>query len=352
MSVFERDITAIYKSLDSLMPTFAGKRILLTGGTGVFGTWMLYLFRFINTQVDDSIKVEVVSRNPSNFLILHPTLLNQNWLIWNKSDIRNFVPKSKHFELVIHGATTSAAETYHGMDSLEKFSVACDGTKRVLSHLKKYHVERFLLISSGSVYGDSLNRPILESDSGAPLTTHTGSAIGHGKRAAEFLCMAFREAHPTISFNIARCFSFIGPYMPTDIHYAVGNFVESVCKGLPIVLKSDGSAVRSYLYMSDAVTWLMQILLATKEGEIYNVGAQKSITVRKLAELFATISGGKIIFDVKNSKGTLNTSAPRYYVPNTEKLQNHLEVTSQVNLREAIIRSIDSYKELSLNRVT
>jgi hypothetical protein len=60
--------------------------------------------------------------------------------------------------------------------------------------------------------------------------------------------MAFREAHPTISFNIARCFSFIGPYMPTDIHYAVGNFVESVCKGLPIVLKSDGSGGK-YLHM-------------------------------------------------------------------------------------------------------
>jgi len=342
--VFHSDLERIYQSLGSSISKLDNKSFLITGGTGFFGVWLLSFLDFAKTELNFEISAEVISRRPEKFLSQHPEFANKGWISWNRSDIRNVELKSTSLNYVIHGATTNAVETYNGLDPLEKFSVTYDGTKRILDKIKTQNIEKFLFMSSGSVYGETFSKPISEIESSAPLTNQLGASIGHAKRAAEFLCLATMASNPNINVNIARCFSFVGPYLPTELHYAIGNFINDASNGRPIVLKSFGESVRSYLYMSDAVSWLIQILFSDAQGEIFNVGSEESVTIKNLAKIFSTVSGSEVFHDHKETMENFNTSAPSYYVPNTSKIRNLVGVEIKIDLIEAVTRSLEFHR--------
>jgi UDP-glucose 4-epimerase len=113
---------------------------------------MLLFFKFLNEHLDTKLIVEAVSRDPKLFLKENPEFITCDWIIWNKSDIRSFSPVLDRIDFIIHGATTSANETFQGTPSLEKFSVTFQGTLQVLKTIDKFQPEKFLFISSGSVY--------------------------------------------------------------------------------------------------------------------------------------------------------------------------------------------------------
>jgi len=343
-NVFHSDIERIYMSLGTDISRLDNKKFLITGGTGFFGIWLLSFLDFARKELNFEISVELISRHPEKFLSQYPEFAGERWISWNKSDIRNVEPKSSSFDYVIHGATTNAVETYIGTNPLEKFSVTYDGTKRILDKIKNQNVEKFLFLSSGSVYGETFSNPISEIELSAPLTNQLGASIGHAKRASEFLCLATMAENPEINVNIARCFSFVGPYLPTELHYAIGNFIYDASKRKPIVLKSTGESVRSYLYMSDAISWLLQLLFTDSKGEIFNVGSEESVTIKNLADIFSTLTGSEVLYESTDTLKKINTSAPSYYVPNTAKIRNLLGVEMNVGLIEAVKRSLDFHQ--------
>lgn len=341
--IITSDLSEIHNLLAKKIELLRGKSLLITGGTGFFGLWLLLFLDYANTELNLRISVEVNSRNPDKFLSRFPEFSSKSWILWNKSDIRAFVPNRSNFDFVIHGATTSASETFHGAEPSEKFSVTYEGTKRVLEQLKNHTIENFLYMSSGSVYGRASTGLISENESSAPFTHELGASIGHGKRSAEFLCFATMGSNPKININIARCFSFVGPYLPLDLHYAIGNFIKNSLLGEPITLGSPGHSVRSYLYVSDAINWLMQILLSENQAQVFNIGSEEAITIKNLAGIFSSITGSELLFDINTESNAVNTTATDFYVPNTFKIRNSLNVKEQVGLKDAITRTIDSY---------
>jgi dTDP-glucose 4,6-dehydratase len=115
------------------------------------------------------------------------------------------------------------------------------------------------MLSSGAVYGPAREglRGFAEDNPGGPGPSLASNAYAEGKRAAEQVCaIAATEGLPV---RIARCFAFVGPHMPFDRHFAIGNFIADAVDGRPIRVRSDGRPLRSYLYMSDLVRALLAI---------------------------------------------------------------------------------------------
>ena len=106
--------------------------------------------------------------------------------------------------------------------------------------------------------------------------------MAEGKRAAELL-VAMHHRRTGLHATVARCFAFVGPHMPLDAHFALGNFVRDAANGSVIVIKGDGTPRRSYLYPTDLVTWLFQILVHGDAVRPYNVGGPEACTLAALA---------------------------------------------------------------------
>lgn len=319
-----------------------GGRLFLTGGTGFIGTWILEAFVRANRDLRLNATIEVLSRDPAAFLARRPHLRDDAAVSFFAGDVRDFDVSSRQFTHLIHGATTSGGPVH----PQEMFSVVVEGTKHVLEACKRSSPRRSLLISSGAVYGrqpPSMTH-VDEDFSGAPSTLSSASAYGEGKRAAELLA-AMAAEFDGVPFSIARCFAFVGPLLPLDAHFAVGNFIADALAGRPIAVGGDGTPRRSYLYAAELVVWLLTVLVRGAPGRAYNVGSEHDISIRELAETVARRASAawperQFTVTVATPPEPHVSSAPSRYVPSCLRAREELGLRQQIGLEDAIDRTI------------
>jgi nucleoside-diphosphate-sugar epimerase len=314
--------------------------ILLTGATGWFGTWLLDFLCAADEMLDLKIRVTAVSRDPAAFLDRLSAFREARLLTWIKSDVRKLEGCGRDFSHVIHAATDSTAKP-GSSSTREQFDIIVEGTRRALECAGS-QCKGFLMLSSGAVYGPAPPGAAryIDGQPGGPDPSLPKSAYAEGKRAAEQLC-AIAAAIGTPA-RIARCFAFVGPHMPFDQHFAIGNFIADAVEGRPIQVKSDGRPLRSYLYMSDLVRALLCILLEGTNGRSYNVGSETALTIKDLAERVNTVVGGRGVIVA----GSTSDPSDRY-VPDTARLRTELKFAPTVLLDSAIARTAAWYRDLT-----
>lgn len=334
----EQDLAGITSRLDGLCEGLRNESIFITGGTGLFGRWLLESLMHANRKLKLNLKVTVLTRNAQAFKEKAPHLALDPALDFHHGDVRDFDFPKQPYSFIIHGATTSADETFRGEDPLCKFDTLVSGTRHTLDFAAQCKVKRLLFLSSGVAYGaPPLGIDFIPEDySGAPDTTDVDSALGQAKRTAEFLCAYYAQKNGW-EYSIARCFSFVGPFLPLDIHYAIGNFIGQALFEDKITVKGDGSPVRSYLYMADLVTWLMTLLLKGRNGQIYNIGSDHAVSIKDLAYLVRDILNPHKAVNVLGQPGYSVGNAERNrYVPSIEKVRHEFGLDAWTSLAEAI----------------
>jgi dTDP-glucose 4,6-dehydratase/UDP-glucose 4-epimerase len=340
-NVLREDLRNILERRPAIWRELRGKSLFITGGTGWFGRWLLEAIAQANNQLGTDIRVTLLSRSPANFARQAPHLATAPFLTVHAGDVRNFTFPSGRFSHVIHAATTSARETFTGESGLGKFDTLVQGTRQVLNFATTCGAENVLFTSSGVAYGtspDGIN--YREDASSSPDTSNPDTALGQAKRAAEFLCSAYAAQHGW-SLSIARCFSFVGPFMPMDLHYAIGDFITQARHGEAIIIKGDGTPVRSYLYAADLVVWLLALLTRPGQPRIFNVGSDVGITLGELGQLVRnTINPGGEVRILGQAAYSIGNPVRNCYLPNIDRARSELELDIWTPLGPAIKRTV------------
>lgn len=340
-NVRAEDLDHIIDRTEPIWRELGSERLFVTGGTGFFGKWLLESLLHANTRLGLKMSALVLTRNPDAFRADAPRLAASPSIALHIGDLSDFTFPEGSFSHVLHMGTTSSTATFNNEAPLAKYVNIVRGTERTLEFAVRCRASRFLHTSSGAVYGKQPNdiAHIPETFAAAPDPAVTAAAVGHSKRIAEFLTAAYGEKYG-IQATTARCFSFIGPHLPTDIHYAVGNFIRDALAGGPVMVKGDGSQQRSYLYAADLVIWLMTIMCRGTSGRIYNVGSEEDVTIGELAQRIARLAPAPVSVQIARSAPP---SAMRdRYVPSTERARNELGLTTLIPLDDAIRRTFQS----------
>ena len=339
-----RDLDEVLETMGSLWDDLRGARIFITGGTGFFGCWLLETLLWANDRLDLGAFAVVLTRNAAAFRRKAAHLTEHAAVTLHTGDVRDFVFPAGRFTHVIQAAS-DPGPVITRLDRQRQFDTIVSGTARCLCLASDAGVSRFLVTSSGAVYGeqpaDLEHMP--ESYSGAPEPTKRSSTYGEAKRAAELLCAI--HAGDKLQPTIARCFAFCGPYLPLNSNFAVGNFVGDALNGGPIRVTGDGSPRRSYLYGSDLARWLWTILLRGDALRPYNVGSEQALSILEIAGRVAHAAGLGNCVQVTGAS-RLGTP-PSRYVPSTRRAQDELGLTESVHLDEALRRSLAWHRERS-----
>lgn len=315
-----------------------GGKFFITGGTGFFGLWLLESFAHANDALGLGMRAVVLTRNPSAFARKAPHLAARPDLEFITGDVRTFAFPRGDFDFCIHGATDARA-TLINENPREMLDVIVEGTRRVLDFAAQAHVKKFLLISSGAVYGEQpADLPhVAEDFSGAPDPLLPGSCYGVGKRVAEHLAVVHAREH-RYALKIARCFAFVGPHLPLDAHFAIGQFVADALRGGPIRVTSGGTQRRSYLYASDLAIWLWTLLFAAPSARAYNVGSAADLSIAELAAEISAATGGRAAVQIAGSPDPVRPVSR--YVPAVTRAESELGLRVRVPLAEAIRKTI------------
>lgn len=330
------DLEEILDRTRPLWQEMRGQRLFLTGGTGFFGQWLTASFLHCNERLGLDARLVVLSRQAKHSD--HPALS------YRQGDVRSFDFPDGAFSHVIHAATTSAAETFHGEPPEAKIDTVVTGTRRVLDFAGRCGTRKFLLTSSGNAYGPmpAGQQAFRETDlCGPDLEQPAAAALGEAKRLAE-LITRIEAGRGGFEAKICRCFSFIGAHLPLDIHYAMGNFIRDALAGGPVVVQGDGSAMRSWLYMTDLTVWLWTLLFRGTPNRLYNVGSGEATSVGEAARRVAERCGVAVEF--LRRPETRPSASPNIYVPDVRRIGAELGLERTVDLAEAIDRTLAAHR--------
>ena len=332
------DLDHVLEHTEGLWEDLRGSRLFVTGGTGFFGRWMLESFLRANDDLSLGAEVTVLTRDPGRFAESAPHVAGHGAVTLHPGDVKSFeFPKSGSTH-VLHMAT----EAGPGMSPSASFHTALVGTERVLGFAAAHGARKLLLTSSGAVYGTQPpdSERLSEDYIGAPRPEDAAAGYGHGKRAAEYLC-AVAAAETDLEVKIARCFAFVGPLLPLEANFAIGNFIRDALTRDQIEVLGDGTARRSYLYTADLAVWLWTILIRGQSGRPYNVGSEADLSIADLARLVAAVvrPGTRVQVAETAVPGRL----PARYVPSTTRATTELDVQTRIVLDDAVLRTARWY---------
>jgi len=335
------DIDLILTHTVRLWEEMRDSRLFLTGGTGFFGCWLVESFLAANRQFDLQAQITVLTRSPKAFREKCPHLADDPALTLLHGDVTNFDFPSGEYPYVIHAATEASAKMI-AEQPRQMLATILDGTRRSLDFATTHGTRKYLLTSSGAVYGEQPPEitHLSEDFPGAPNPVRASSVYAEGKRAAELLCAVYQATFP-IECKIARCFAFVGPHLPLDTHFAVGNFLRNAMREELILVEGDGTPRRSYMYAADLAIWLWTMLFRAPSLDPINVGSDHSISIRELAEAVPAAIGSSS--HVHISKSPQPDTPLRQYVPSIAKAAEKLDLTCSIELAAGLRRTAAWY---------
>ena len=319
--------------------------LLVIGGSGFFGKSILSAYKRGRLADWDIDNVKVVSRHATQLRVTHPELNDESIELYDL-DIAT-CSALPHGDYVIHAATTVDDSAY-----LQVPNKRAQDIQTAIAHyceLARIHHKnsKIVYVSSGAVYGmsEDISARAKESQQLGNLDMLSILKRHYAKGKLEAENYISRLATFGLNMSIARCFAFVGEYLPRNGGFAIGNFVADGLMGRPIVVKAQAKIYRSYMYADDLVHWLMTIASASSpKCPIYNVGSEEIIELKDLAAKIAHYFGlaAQVVPELSTSVDV--------YVPDVSIAKRELNLKIAVPLDQAIHKTVQAIHLIGLKK--
>lgn len=311
-----------------------GKRILVTGATGLIGSTIIDMLVNLNASFDSKIKIFAAVRNVDKAKKLFNSFMCYDYFDVVTYDATKEFTFEQDLDYIIHAASNANPQLYVAQP-VETLLGNVFGIKNILEYAKVHNVENIIYVSSSEVYGsdDNRNKMISEDDYVGINPLITRASYMTGKRASENLCVGFLKEYGVNSV-VVRPGHIYGPHVSKGDNRAASDFLRLATKHEEIEMRSAGRQLRSYCHAVDCASAILLLALRGRQGEAYNVSNKNSIvTIKQFAESVAEI--GKVNLNL----GVGDTAAMSYSALNAQKLEE-LGWKAVVNLKEGIEEAI------------
>jgi nucleoside-diphosphate-sugar epimerase len=267
--------------------SLGGKAVMVTGANGFIPSYIVYALLELNdTRLrDNPASVLAVVRNREKALRKFAGFEPRGDFRLIVSDVSEPLRLDAKIDVIIHAAS-QASPKYYGVDPVGTLKANTLGTANMLELGRACGVGKFLYISSGEVYGalDGSLGAVTESYAGSVDVTDVRSCYAESKRMGENMCVCWARQYG-FSANMLRLSHTYGPGVELNDGRVFADFVRNVVNGEDIALHSDGSAKRSFVYITDMVAGLFRVLFYGESGHAYNIAADEETGILELAEM-------------------------------------------------------------------
>ncbi len=325
------------------------KSILISGATGLVGSFLVDVLMTKNTKDGLNCKIYVLSRNAER--------AGERFVKWKGDTHLKFIPydinqplRNDDIEIVdfvVHMASNTHPMQY-STDPIGTITTNIIGVQNMLEFAVNHHATRFAFTSSNEIYGENRGDVELFDENYCGYINSNTMRAGYpeSKRCGEALCQAYK-AQKGLDVVIPRLTRSYGPTMLMSDTKAISQFIRKGVSGEDIVLKSAGTQYYSYTYVADAVSGLLYVILKGENGEAYNIADEESdIMLKDLASIIAEIAEKKVVFEIPDAIEAAGYSTATKARLDGSKLKK-LGWKAKYNIKSGMERTIDVLKELS-----
>ncbi|MDH2355957.1 MULTISPECIES: NAD-dependent epimerase/dehydratase family protein [Bradyrhizobium] len=355
--LLDEDLDAICADLAAEFGAMSGGRLLVTGGGGFLGYYLVQSVLHWNDTRAAGGKINVAvydnyARGVPEWL---EALRGRADLELRRHDMIEPLPKDiGHFDYVVHAAGI-ASPIFYRAQPLKCIDANVNGLRNLLDYAvaerdRGQPLRGFLFYSSSEIYGDPVSAaiPTPEDYRGHVSCTGPRACYDETKRFGETMCVVYARQEE-IPVRMARPFNNYGPGLKITDGRVISDFAKDIFAGRDIVMLSDGSPTRTFCYATDAITGYFKVLVRGGAGEPYNIGIDRpEISIANLAELIvraaAEVSGyrGKVVLGKSNEADYLIDN-PNRRCPVIDKARNELGFAPKVLIEDGIYRSLIWY---------
>lgn len=331
MTELEKEDIALVAELPYNWELLNNKVIMISGGTGFIGSFIIDVIRYRNKRYSSNIKVISLSRRGG---ISDATVENI------QVDITCPIEYSGNIDYILHLASNTHPKQY-AEDPVGTITTNVLGCNHLLMLAKEKKITRFLLASSVEIYGQGTEIPMDEEYCGYINCNNARSGYNEAKRTCEALCQSYMQQYGVESV-IVRLARIFGADKKKDTK-AMSQFMEKAVAGEDIILKSKGNQRYSYCYVADAVSGIFKALLDGTAGQAYNISDDdEGITLGGYAEFIASLAGKSVVYQIENNA---SVSKATYALLNNNKIKE-IGWKPNFSVCNGLKRSYDIYKQL------
>tara|TARA_B100000767_G_C19758799_1_gene534199 strand:+ start:1400 stop:2398 length:999 start_codon:yes stop_codon:yes gene_type:complete len=313
-NILDKRVSSLIKAKDS--------HIVILGGSGFVGTWLLCLISVLNKKFNFNITLTIIDRNKSDIF--------DKFFSDNKSEI-NFVNKDVAYiselpsktNYIIHAACNPDIRE-HASNPFDTSASIADGVSNILKISNMLSSLKKIMYLSSGLADNNYNQDI----------------YSRSKSFAELLCTSARQQFRA-PILIGRPYSFMGPFHEISSPWAQNMFILDAINGKSIRVRGDGNTVRSYMYGADAAFWILSLTINGEIGETYSIGSDKEVRIEELANIISKNFKSDIPVVLNTSKRTESRSS--HFVPNTEKERNNFDLEIYTSFESTIKKTVKWY---------